>query len=447
MFSGDIQSVRASWAFRRSEVLIGTFIGILVALLLVSPRLTPFFLLALAIAWLWIRLPQRGLAAAMPEIDGLTASIGALLFYALLSSLWAVAPAATIGKVGLMLATVLISLVTVRLLWAEGRMEILHPAEGLWLGLLVGLLFYCAESVSGQAIKIWVVNTFKIGPELLQPDKAYSWSKDGRLLSVAEAAFTRSATPITLLLWPALMAALGAIARPWSKPIAMLMFVLAIAAVFLSPQESSKTAIVAGVAAFALTHISARWALRMIALFWITACLAVVPLAMLAHRLDLHNAAWLQTSAQHRIIIWNFTAEQALQAPLFGIGAYMTYIVGPTITAKAVNSPGEHLQRKLSRHSHDVYLQTWFELGAVGALLLMTAGLTVLGRIGRLGSAVQPFGFAAFCSAATLMASSYGIWQSWYMAMFGLAAVAFAIGARAFETAGGWGTIGKAPVS
>ena len=228
------------------------------------------------------------------------------------------------------------------------------------------------------------------------------------------------------------MAALGAIVRPWNKPIAMLMFVLAIAAVFLSPQESSKTAIVAGVAAFALTRISARWALRLIAAGWITACLAVVPLALMAHRLDLHNANWLQTTAQHRIIIWNFTAEQVLKAPVFGIGAYMTYIVGPTIAAQ--NAPDEHLPRKLSRHSHDVYLQTWFELGAVGALLLMTAGLMVLGRIGRLDPAVQPFGFATFCSAATLMASSYGIWQSWYMAIFGLTPVAFAIGARVFET-------------
>jgi O-antigen ligase len=435
VFSGDVENLRGAWALQRREVLIGTLVGVCATLLLVNARLAPFILVALTAAWLSARLPDRGIAAATPPLDGLAISFGTLLLYVVLSLLWAADPRAAIGKVSLLVAVVLMSLVTAKVVSVEGRDGILHAAEGLWIGLLVGLLFYLIEGVTRQGLYIWIVNTFNISHDLLQPAKEYKWAH-GKLVRISQAALTRNGTPTTLLLWPAMMAALGAIVRPWNTRIAVLLLVIAFLAVFFSPQESSKTAIIAGLIGFGLTWLSSRWAHRAIASAWVIACLAVVPLVLLAHRLELHNAPWLQHSAQHRIIIWNFTAEQVLKSPIFGIGAYMTYVTGPAITATAVNTPDEHLRRKISRHSHDIYLQTWFELGAIGALLLTAAGLAILDRIRRLGPAVQPFGFATFCSAATVMASSFGIWQSWYMALFGLTPIAFAIGARAYETAG-----------
>ena len=340
-------------------------------------------------------------------MTALAVSLAALLVYALASTLWAAHPGAGIGKVLLLGAVAAASIATARLIAGADRASILCASEGLWLGLLVGVVYFLAEGLTGQAVKIWIINALKVSPELLQPARSYHWAKGGKLVGIDVASFTRSTTPISLMIWPAFMAALGAIKSPWNRRIAALLFVLALAAVFFSPQESSKVAIVVGTAAFGLAWLSRAWAHRIVAGVWVLACLAVVPAVMWAHALDLDNAPWLNKSAQHRIIIWNFTAEEVLKAPVFGIGAYMTYVMGPEMTAESTTPPDptDRWQRKFSRHAHNAYLQTWFELGAVGALLLMWAGLSILGRISRLPSSVVPFGLGAFSTAAALLGS------------------------------------------
>ena len=107
----------------------------------------------------------------------------------------------------------------------------------------------------------------------------------------------------------------------------------------LSPHESSKLACIVGLATFGCALVALRLTARLAAIGWVFACLAVLPTALIAHRLDLHNSSWLQPSARHRIIIWNFTAEQVLKAPLLGIGGQMTYVMGPQLSAAAKTHP------------------------------------------------------------------------------------------------------------
>jgi O-antigen ligase len=422
---------------RRREVLIGLLTGVTATTVLVSARLTPVFLAVMIGLWLWLRWRAADRATLAPANDALAVTLAALVAYAFASTLWAAHPGAGIGKVALLGAVAAASIATARLIAGADRETILCASEGLWLGLLVGVVYFLAEGLTGQAVKIWIINALKVAPELLQPARSYHW-EGGKLVKIDVASFTRSTTPISVMIWPALMAALGAIKTPWNRRIAALLFVLALAAVFFSPQESSKVAIVVGAAAFGLAWLSRAWAHRIVAGVWVLACLAVVPAVIWVHALDLDNAPWLNKSAQHRIIIWNFTAEEVLKAPVFGIGAYMTYVLGPEMTAEstAPPDPTDRWERKFSRHAHNAYLQTWFELGAVGALLLMWTGLTILGRISRLPSSVVPFGFAAFSTAAALLGSSFGIWQTWYIALFGLATILFAVGASAYASRG-----------
>ena len=63
-------------------------------------------------------------------------------------------------------------------------------------------------------------------------------------------------------------------------------------------------------------------------LAWVLACLAVVPAALLTHRLDVHNSSHLQKTARQRLVAG---AEKMLELPWIGIGANMTYVVGPEI--------------------------------------------------------------------------------------------------------------------
>jgi O-antigen ligase len=88
------------------------------------------------------------------------------------------------------------------------------------------------------------------------------------------------------------------------------------------------------------------------------------------------------------------------------------------------------LARTLSIHSHCIYLQTWFELGAVGALLLTAFGLSVIAAIGRLAPRTQPYAYATFASSAAMAAVSYGMWQAWFITSFALTAVLCVLGTR-----------------
>ncbi len=433
MFSGEIPDLRRAWASDAPAVAIGTVTGLTAATILIFPRLTVIFLPIIILLWIWARWEDGDFRAALPKFDGLAISFCALLGFALLSSFWSDYPGAAIDKIAMIGAIAFASLTIVELVWGESRQGVVRASEGLWLGFLIGLTYYCAEAITNQGVRIWLVNTLHLSPELLQPQKAFTWA-NGQLVSINDAAFTRAATPITLMLWPAMMAAQGAIVRPWNTRIALIILAVAIPTTFLSPQETSKLAIVVGLIAFGLTWCSRRWASRLIAAAWVVSCLAVVPAALLAHRLDLHNATWMQTTAQHRIIIWNYTAEHIMKTPLLGIGAYMTYLTGITRSADAVQEPDEKQKKSLSRHSHNFFLQTWLELGAVGAVLLMFAGLQIIRRLSELAHGIQPYAFATFASASALMSASYGMWQPWLLALLGLTPILFAVGARALET-------------
>ena len=193
----------------------------------------------------------------------------------------------------------------------------------------------------------------------------------------------------------------------------------------MSQHETSKVALVMATAAFLLSWQSPNWCDRVIRFSWMTMCLGVIPLALAAYRLNFQNVRWFQASAQQRFVIWNYTAEQALKLPVLGIGAGNMYFRA----ASNPNDEGRHFSA-IAPHAHNVYLQTWFELGAVGAALLTLVGLAVLERIGRLSERFIPYAHATFASAASVAASSYGMWQIWFVTMYALIALVFAIGMR-----------------
>ena len=105
-------------------------------------------------------------------------------------------------------------------------------------------------------------------------------------------------------------------------------------------------------------------------------------------------------------------------------------MLGPQLEQTLETPPDERFRRTLSTHSHSVYLQTWFELGLVGATLLTLLGLAILQAIRALAVPLQRYAYATFASAAIMAASSYGMWQIWFIAMFGLCAVVFALGSE-----------------
>lgn len=355
-----------------------------------------------------------------------TLTVVAFLTFALLSAFWADRPLATLSPVLLASACCAGCGFIVRALLKESRPNIVHIAESVWIGLFVGLVYLVIEMLSHQAIKLNLYNALGVKPGVLRPPSFFTW-KGERLVSISPDDLTRNMAVIAPLLWMALLSLRGAAPRRVAIVIGGLLFALAAAAVFASEHETSKFALAGGAATFLIARRSPAWGHRVLRVCWVVACLAIIPISLLLHRFDLHNSPWVQQSAQHRIIIWNHTAEQALAAPIVGRGAGTMYQM---LDPEPLRRPGEAWTPRVP-HAHNIYLQTWLELGAVGAALLTLIGLAVLERIRGLRREVSPYAQAAFASTSLVAASSYGMWQSWFMVMFALIAVAAAIGVRA----------------
>ncbi len=306
----------------------------------------------------------------------------AFTIYATSSCLWAPDPAAPL-KVGLIAAGILAgSLVLIELVRTLPRADALHMGEGLWIGLLVGALYMTVEAASGQAIKIWAYNTVGLGPEDLSPARYYTWA-NGVLVDVHSDDLTRNIVPAPLLLWPALMTASVIADRAWRVAVIAVLVLLSALAVFLATSETTKLALLAGLLAFAVARVCRAVARYALAAAWTVACLGVVPAVYLARYFELQNAPWLQLSAQLRITIWNELAQKVPDAPWLGVGANMTYETTP-VMEEAPAAVASWAGQATIPHPHNVYLQTWYELGLVGAVLLMLVGFLMLRNAGRL---------------------------------------------------------------
>ena len=87
-------------------------------------------------------------------------------------------------------------------------------------------------------------------------------------------------------------------------------------------------------------------------------------------------------------------------------------------------APGADFWLPTGMHSHNDYLQTWYETGAVGALMLLghrSPGAEHAGAC--LDTSSSPISTRASSTLRLLGGSSFSLWQPWFMASFGLTAV------------------------
>lgn len=156
----------------------------------------------------------------------------------------------------------------------------------------------------------------------------------------------------------------------------------------------------------------------------------VLPLSFFAYKTELHMASWLPNSARARVIIWEYTAERVLDRPWLGIGADSTRALKQQREA-AEQPEGFIFQRTTAWHAHDLFLQTWYELGVVGVILIALAGAAVALRMSLLPAEAQPFAAATFVAFWAIAAFGWGMWQTWLMCAVGLMLVYLGIAARA----------------
>ena len=416
--------------------------GVLAAFL-IAPRSTPLLLALLtgAVLVAAIRVePLSGrsgasanaavarLRAGLARLPLPVASMLALAAWGLVTVLWAADRGEAIGKVA-MLAAFVLGVQMVQAVRSDLPDELLRQlVRAAFIAFAAALAFLCVEEVSGHLIKRMLITVLPwIGPSAKHAGYA-NYRGTWELIYAAHLT-NRNMAAIVLTLWPMLLVAwhirvghMGAGERRWLTPLAVL--AVAAAAILSSRHETSLVALVASVATFLIVRQWPRRGLEMVAVGWLAATLLVVPIAGWAFgSAGLHQASWLPHTARQRVILWGYTAQQVALRPILGVGVDSTKPLDARRGPQVETPPGYVYQLRTGPHGHNVFLQTWYELGAPGALLLCAFGLATLVAISRLTATALPAMAAAFVSATITAAFSWGMWQSWFMAAFALSAV------------------------
>jgi O-antigen ligase len=345
--------------------------------------------------------------------------------YLALNTSWSLSPETAYVSLVMYLLFVLAWYVTSNTLPQSDTDVLQAMAIGLYAGLVVAGTALFVETASHQ----WVRRAFMSWLPALRANPRDMVVEGDRVTVLMYYLINRNVAAMTMLFWPiSLMATLLAPAgrrRYWwlagLTPIA--------AGVLVSGHATSKIAFVGAAMAFVAFQYAPTATRRAIAWSWTATILLVAPLATLAYHSQLYLSPWLPHSAQHRIVIWGYTSHLIAHAPILGSGINTARAVNDADGVGVAFAPGSEFPLTTNLHSHNIYLQAWYETGAVGALMLLAIGLLVLGASSRAPKEVQPYLYASFTTCALLGGSSFSLWQPWFMGSFGFVAVL---------AAGGW---------
>ncbi|CAO3431807.1 O-antigen ligase family protein [Azospirillum doebereinerae] len=384
----------------------GVVAGLLGPLASLAPRGMPVWVLLFTVIAL-AGLARRGALGRMARALPAVAVVGAFLLLALVSGLWSPSDRvlATVAEIAYI---------------AVGAL-----AGGAWIAQMPGVE---ARRLAGLFLGGLLAGIALFGTEALLDFPLHRWWNAIPDTEVIHLIYSnvpkRTAALLCLLVWPAALA-IDRIGRPGLA--LLLPGVYALVCLPLT-SRSAILGIAIGIVLFALARWSARAARALLGGVVTLGFVVVVPVALFLDRiLNLEGAAWLFASARHRVEIWSFAANRALQTPILGQGIDASRALEPQGEVSRFATMGDSL---LPLHPHNAFLQVWLELGAVGAALALAATLMLLAGTGRMANRDQPFALALFATALAMGSTAYGIWQAWWMAGFLAAGLMLRLAAR-----------------
>lgn len=422
-----------TFALRREHAILRTLFFLAPFLTLIAPKLCVTILVLLFIGCLGLSMVygQRLKQLVWPDLQVALLTVAAL--YLFINATWSFDPSRAVGKAVFFTLVAVLSVLLWRALaqWQAAQLRV--AATAFLLGLTAGVALVLFEAATGRLLTISAYNILPF----TRPESVKAMTvKDGEVIRIAAFELNRNVTVMLMTLWPAMLCVMVR-ARRWRFVCAGGLFLAVLAAIFLSTHESSKLGIVASAMVFVLARASTAWVRRALAAIWALAFLLVVPLATLAYKAELHEAQWLQYSAKARISLWGYTAEQVPNAPIFGIGGSSTrkMDLDPETRLQAIEAKakGEDYEWRAGPHAHNAFLQTWYELGGVGALLFLAAGVGVILSSAQITQPTQPYVLAHFAAFMVIVAFGWGMWQSWLIALAGLATLYAALAVNLFR--------------
>ena len=115
---------------------------------------------------------------------------------------------------------------------------------------------------------------------------------------------------------------------------------------------------------------------------------------------------------KERLYILDYVYERIIQHPLIGWGFDSSRAIGQETISGVGNE-------SIPLHPHNLWAQTWLELGLVGLALVVSLAVAVTMTIAASGRGRTAAAAAAAAVATYLLIGniSYGMWQNWWLAL------------------------------
>jgi O-antigen ligase len=380
------------------------------------PRLTWLFFSLIAIRLIVPILRQPRALGRLLKPNAVLCAFVLLALYVLLNATWAANHAGAFGKAALLLGVVLIAFAASKAIEELDIRQLRVCALAFAAGAFLGALFVLFELLTKGAITRLAMNSI----HWLHPVSAkHVVISNGEVTKIKLPSLNQNVAILMFQLWPGLLVLKTVESGARRFILVGLFFLAAAVPIAISEHDSSQVALIVSLLIFSAAWVWPRVVVPALAIAWCIALVLVLPFDFLAYKTELHLATWLPSSARARVILWEFTAERVLDHPWGGIGADST----PALKEQrdlAERPRGFVYPRMTGEHAHDLFLQTWYELGVVGAILVAFAGVALALRIRLLPSEAQPFAAATFASIASVEAFAWSTWQPWLMCAVGL---------------------------
>jgi O-antigen ligase len=309
------------------------------------------------------------------------------------------------------------------------RLAIRFVGYGLVLGFVPAALYVSVEAATGLEVRNTLTNAFpSLRPSL---DHMSIDAVGGAHLSLYM--LNRNCAVLLCLAWPIALVAYGVMSRPQVRAFLAAVVVLISIAVIAGLHASSKLAAVAGIVSFALSTWRLLVASRITMVAWTVLTLCAVPTALIFETAATPIADRLPYSSAHRLVIWGETARATLKHPIVGAGSGATRAIDAAGPMGTVRSGRHVFPAGMNAHAHNVYLQTWYELGAVGAVIIWAIGWSILRSIASANRTVQPMLLATFATGASMASTSYAYNDPWFIALFGFMVIFVRLGVAIFD--------------
>lgn len=366
-------------------------LGLLVPL---APRSGPLLVLLLGIVGIFNYVRQR------PSLHWLRSPpvyfLGAFIGYLFLTSLWSITPERSLEQAFRLFVLALFGLATFSLVRslndAQTRRVTYCLVPALIVGTVGGCVFGLLQYTGGH---------IRIITDFLGFDSEFSNFSSNRL-HIAKTMLVTNLTFFALLPWL------------WKKQklIAIASFFALLTACIFSDSQSALLACLAGGLAFLMIKTSSQWALKVIMAGIVVSFALILPITQSSIMADLREVTkptFLEksTSTSLRLRIYEFFGDETLNRPILGHGLQAGIkFAAPNVDYRGIPAP--------VRTPHSVHLQTLFDLGYVGAILMLLALLTPV-RQAYLNGNPELAAYLLLPICVTIAATSFNfvIWRTW----------------------------------